>query len=81
MWSAVIYGSSVGSNDIVKVALEQVGNVGGQPFWSWYGFGSRVEWCACFVSWCANQCGYNEKVYTIEGNSNDDMCRQHLLQK
>ena len=58
MWSAVIYGSSVGSNDIVKVALEQVGNVGGQPFWSWYGFNSRVEWCACFVSWCANQCGY-----------------------
>ena len=50
MWSAVIYGSSVCSNDIVKVALEQVGNVGGQPFWSWYGFGSRVEWCACFVS-------------------------------
>ena len=41
MWSAVIYGSSVGSNDIVKVALEQVGNVGGQPFWFWYGFGSR----------------------------------------
>ena len=24
----------------------------------WYGFGSRVEWCACFVSWCANECGY-----------------------
>ena len=24
----------------------------------WYGFGSRVEWCACFVSWCADQCGY-----------------------
>ena len=19
---------------------------------------SRVEWCACFVSWCANECGY-----------------------
>lgn len=60
MWSAVIYGSSVGSNDIVKVALEQVGNVGGQPYWSWYGFESRVEWCACFVSWCANECGYIE---------------------
>ena len=27
-------------------------------YWSWYGFGSRVEWCACFVSWCANECGY-----------------------
>ena len=25
---------------------------------SWYGFESRVSWCACFVSWCADQCGY-----------------------
>lgn len=40
------------------VALSQVGNVGGEQYWSWYGFGSRVEWCACFVSWCANECGY-----------------------
>lgn len=30
----------------------------GQPYWSWYGYESRVEWCACFVSWCAEQCGY-----------------------
>ena len=29
-------------------------------YWSWYGFGSRVDWCACFVSWCANECGYIE---------------------
>jgi hypothetical protein len=42
----------------ITVALSQVGNVGGQPYWSWYGFDSRVEWCACFVSWCANECGY-----------------------
>ena len=41
-------------------ALCQIGNVGGQPYWAWYGFGSRVEWCACFVSWCANECGYIE---------------------
>ena len=50
----------IGSDDIVAVALSQVGNVGGQPYWSWYGFSSRVEWCACFVSWCADQCGYIE---------------------
>ena len=50
----------VGSDDIVAVALSQVGNVGGQPYWSWYGFSSRVEWCACFVSWCGEQCGYIE---------------------
>ena len=49
-----------GSDDIVAVALSQVGNVGGEPYWSWYGFGSRVAWCACFVSWCADQCGYIE---------------------
>lgn len=58
MWSYVLYGSTMGSNDIVQVALSQVGNIGGQPFWSWYGFETRVEWCACFVSWCANECGY-----------------------
>lgn len=33
------------------------GNVGGEPFWRWYGFESRVEWCAIFVSWCADQSG------------------------
>ncbi len=38
--------------------MTQLGNVGGQPYWSWYGFEGRVEWCACFVSWCANECGY-----------------------
>jgi hypothetical protein len=40
---------------IMKLAEQQIGNEGGKKFWSWYGFDSRVEWCACFVSWCANQ--------------------------
>lgn len=134
MWSSVIFGTSVGSPDIVQIALSQVGNVGGQPYWSWYGFSKRVEWCAVFVSWVANQAGYiqtgvipkfagcetginffkaigqwkeagytpkggdiiffdwesdgsvshvgivekveNGRVYTVEGNSTDDGCRQ-----
>ena len=58
LWLQVLYGISVGDGEIVSVALSQVGNVGGQPYWSWYGFEGRVEWCACFVSWCANECGY-----------------------
>ena len=58
LWSAVLYGISYSDDQIVVVALSQIGNLGGQPYWSWYGFGSRVEWCACFVSWCANECGY-----------------------
>ncbi|MEF2837046.1 MAG: lysozyme family protein [Oscillospiraceae bacterium] len=45
---------------IIEVARSQIGNVGGEPYWSWYGFTERVDWCACFVSWCANQCGYIE---------------------
>ena len=49
-----------GNQAIVEVALTQLGNEGGQPYWSWYPFESRVEWCACFVSWCADQCGYLE---------------------
>ena len=51
-------GAGIGSTDIVKVAGTQIGNWNGRKFWSWYGFGSRQPWCACFVSWCANQCGY-----------------------
>ena len=58
MWSSALYGIGVGDGEIVVVALSQLGNVGGQPYWSWYGFNSRVEWCACFVSWCANECEY-----------------------
>lgn len=60
MWLAVLYGIYGSDDMIVQVALSQIGNVGGEPYWSWYGFGSRVEWCACFVSWCADQCGYIE---------------------
>ena len=60
MWSDILYGYYAEGEDIVSVALSQIGNAGGQPYWSWYGFDSRVEWCACFVSWCANECGYIE---------------------
>ena len=134
MWSSVIYGTPVGSPAMVQIALSQVGNVGGEPYWRWYGFNARVEWCAVFVSWVASQSGYlqagvipkfsgcqtgvdwfkamgewqekgytpsagdiiffdwevdgkvnhvgivekveNGKVYTVEGNSTDDTCRQ-----
>lgn len=136
MWTHVVYGSSTGNSNIVEIARSQIGNVGGQPYWSWYGYTSRVEWCACFVSWCANECNYidmgiipkfsncqnegiawfkvcglwkdnkfvpnsgdiiffdwendgksdhvgivekveDEKVYTIEGNSSGDMCKEN----
>jgi hypothetical protein len=58
LWYGLPSGTSAGSGDLVAVALSQLGNAGGQAYWSWYGFSSRVAWCAIFVSWCADQCGY-----------------------
>ena len=55
-----LFAGLFGSQQIVSVAMRQIGNSGGQKFWSWYGFDSRVEWCACFVSWCADQSGLIE---------------------
>ena len=55
-----VNGTRPGNTAIVAIAKRQVGNVGGQPYWSWYGFNSRVEWCACFVSWCYGQMGLSE---------------------
>ena len=55
-----VNGSRPGNPAVVNIAQSQVGNVGSQPYWSWYSFGSRVEWCACFVSWCYGQMGLSE---------------------
>ena len=49
-----------GNGQIVSVALTQLGNEGGQKFWSWYGFDSHVAWCACFASGCGDQAGLIE---------------------
>ena len=61
-----------GDTAIVKVAQAQLGNVGGNKFWKWYGFSSHVHWCACFVSWCGDQCGYIKAgiipKYAVVGN-------------
>ena len=55
-----VNGTRPGNPQLVELAKRQVGNVGGAPYWSWYGFDSRVAWCACFVSWCYGQAGVSE---------------------
>ena len=60
LWGAVLYGIRSGETAIIEVAATQIGNVGGEPYWSMFGFTSRIAWCACFVSWCGNECGYIE---------------------
>ena len=59
-----VNGTRPGNQAVVDIAKSQVGNVGGQPYWSWYGFTSRVEWCACFVSWCYGQMGLTEPCFS-----------------
>ena len=61
MWAMLLYGTTGGNDDILQVALSQLGNQGGVPYWAWWGYTSKVDWCAIFVSWCANECGYLEK--------------------
>ena len=61
LWNSLLFGVSsggVGSMAMVEVAISQIGNVGGEIYWRWYGFNSRVPWCAIFVSWVAEQCGF-----------------------
>ena len=62
-----VNGSRPSGQQVIDLALTQVGQTGGQPYWSWYGFGGRVEWCACFVNWCmahANVSSYPTKQQT-----------------
>ena len=70
LWRNLIYGSIEGNKQIVEIAKQQVGNVGGEPYWRWYGFDHRIEWCAVFVSWAANQAGVlNDKIPKFAGVS------------
>lgn len=64
-----------GSSDIVKVALTQKGNIGGAKFWSYLNFPYRVAWCAAFVSWCANECGYIQSGLVPKSALCDDFRR------
>lgn len=43
--------------DMVSIAQSQLGN-NGYKYYTWYGFSYRVDWCAIFMSWCANEAGY-----------------------
>lgn len=48
------YDMSIGSF-IAATAKAEIGNEGGEKYWTWYGFEEKVDWCACFVSWCLNE--------------------------
>lgn len=52
-------GSTFGGNNIIAVARSQIGTTDSSIYNSYANPGSLdAAWCAAFVSWCANQCGY-----------------------
>lgn len=72
-----VNGTRPGNQAIIDLAKSQVGNVGGQPYWSWYGFSGRVEWCACFVSWCINRVGYSEPRFAACASQGVPWFKEH----
>lgn len=55
---------------LLPIAQSQLGQSGGK-YQSWANIGSQ-DWCAAFVSWCADQAGYNFVDWTdITSNPND----------
>jgi hypothetical protein len=46
----------------LDIAAAKVPSLNGTEFWKWYGFKSRVAWCACFVSWVLNKAGLLKQI-------------------
>lgn len=52
---------------VVSLAVSQQNDpqaVNGEKYWKYLGFSSRIEWCACFVSWVLNNVEYNGQKLT-----------------
>lgn len=64
-----VNGTRTENQDVINLALSQVGQTGGQPYWSYYGFSSRVEWCACFVHWCMRHTSSASGSYPTTSNN------------
>ena len=73
LWSALLHGvSSSGDSDIVAVAQSQLGNVGGEPYWSWY-----------YVQRNSSVMGQGYKAYfvisVLKSNKCSDIIQVHLI--
>lgn len=63
-YGSLIQTGRVGAPELMELAKEQVGNIGGRKYWEWYGFKQHIEWCAAFVSWCYNEAGKDKPFFT-----------------
>ena len=69
-------GERKGNQKIIDLALSELGNAGGEKFWSWYGFSARVEWCNVFVTYCMYNTSDNlyNGQYPSKTECNDAYC-------
>lgn len=58
LWWGTLFGVHSPDLKILATAANEIGNLYGEKYWDWYGFEERVDWCACFVSWCGAKCRY-----------------------
>jgi murein DD-endopeptidase MepM/ murein hydrolase activator NlpD len=63
-----VSGTRAGNQAVIDLALTQVGNAGGRPYWSYVGFSSRVAWCGIFAHWSYHVAGYGSG-YAQSGNN------------
>ena len=58
---------------IINHAMTQLGQVGGEPYWRYYGLNHRAAWCAMFVHWTMNTeptgAGWNYPTDAMTGNN------------
>ncbi|MBE9897090.1 CHAP domain-containing protein [Enterococcus casseliflavus] len=65
----------INTGELVKIAKEEIGYPNGDKYWRWFGLTSRVEWCAIFVSWVADQAGYLEQDRILKSASCIELVR------
>ena len=72
----MVNGERKGNQKIIDLALSELGNAGGEKFWSWYGFSARVEWCNVFVTYCMYNTSDNlyNGQYPSKTECNDAYC-------
>ena len=58
LWWGTLFGVHSPDLKILATAANEIGNLYGEKYWDWDGFEERVDWCACFVSWCGAKCRY-----------------------
>lgn len=64
LYDGLITTGRTGAPELMELAKRQVGNIGGEKYWSWHGFGAHIEWCGSFVSWIYGEAGKDGPFFT-----------------